>query len=91
MHLNRANKSIEVCLNLIAGRLGLDHDQVSFGRYAIPVMVHYIDRLNGTMNEKDRDKLLFWYVQAGMWGRYSGSTESYIDKDLSVLEGEEMD
>jgi hypothetical protein len=86
--LKRANKHIETCLNLIGGRLGLDHDQVLFGRYAIPVMVHYIDKLNGSMNEKDRDKLLFWYVQAGMWGRFSGSTESYIDKDLSVLEGE---
>ena len=42
------------------------------------------------MNEKDRDKLLFWYTQAGMWGRYSGSTESYIDeRPLSVLEGDE--
>lgn len=86
--LNRANKAIETCLNLIGGRLGLDHDQVLFGRYAIPVMVHYIDKLNGSMNERDRDKMLFWYVQAGMWGRYSGSTESYIDKDLSVLDGE---
>ena len=86
--LKRASKDIETCLNLIGGRLGLDHDQVLFGRYAIPVMVHYIDKLNGQMNENERDKLLFWYVQAGMWGRYSGSTESYIDKDLSVLEGE---
>jgi len=31
---------------------------------------------------------LFWFVQAGMWGRYSGSTESYIDKDLAALEGD---
>ena len=86
--LMRANKNIETCLNLIAGRLGLDHDQVLFGRYAIPVMVHYIDRFNGSMDERDRDRLLFWFVQAGMWGRYSGSTESYIDKDLSAFEGE---
>lgn len=86
--LKRANKNIETCLNLIGGRLGLDHDQVLFGRYAIPVMVHYIDRFNGSLNERDRDRLLFWFVQAGMWGRYSGSTESYIDKDLSAFEGE---
>jgi len=86
--LKRANKHIDKILNLIGGRLGLDHDQVLFGRYAIPVMVHYLDRGNGAMNEKDRDKLLFWFVQAGMWGRYSGSTESYIDKDLAALEGD---
>ncbi len=85
--LNRASKHINTTLNLIAGRLGLDHDRVLFGRYAIPVMVHYIDTLNGSLNETDRDKLLFWFVQAGMWGRFSGSTESFIDKDLSALEG----
>ena len=39
------------------------------------------------MNEKERDKLLFWFVQAGMWGRFSGSTESFIDQDLAALEG----
>ncbi|MFP7756262.1 hypothetical protein ACLG6S_16720 [Thermodesulfobacteriota bacterium B35] len=38
------------------------------------------------MDEKERDKLLFWFAQAAMWGRFSGSTESYIDKDLEVLE-----
>lgn len=85
--LSRANRHIDTCLNMISGRLGLDHDQVLFGRFAIPVMVRYIDRLNGSMNEKDRDKLLFWFTQVGMWGRYSASVESYIDKDLSVLEG----
>ena len=39
------------------------------------------------MGEKERDKLLFWFVQAGMWGRFSGSTESFIDQDLAALEG----
>ncbi|MCB0782471.1 MAG: hypothetical protein KDC03_23530, partial [Flavobacteriales bacterium] len=40
------------------------------------------------LTDKDRDKLLFWFVQSGMWGRFSGSTESYLDKDLAALEGE---
>lgn len=84
--LNKATKFIDKCLNLIAGKLGLDHDQVLFGRFAFPVMVKYLDNTNGILNEKDRDKLLFWYMQAGMWGRFSSSTESTIDKDLSVLE-----
>lgn len=85
--LKRAVKRIDTCLNLIGGRLGLDHDQVLFGRFAIPVMVRYLDQRNGTLGAKERDKLLFWFVQAGMWGRFSGSTESYIDQDLAALEG----
>ena len=85
--LKRAVKRIDTCLNLIGGRLGLDHDQVLFGRFAIPVMVRYLDQRSGALDAKERDKLLFWFVQAGMWGRFSGSTESYIDQDLAALEG----
>ena len=91
--LSRTTKHIDTCLNLISGRLGLDHDQVFFGRFAIPVMTRYLDqRLSknlGPMNEKERDKLLFWYVQAAMWGRFSGSTESFIDKDLEAIAGDD--
>jgi len=85
--LKRATKHIDTSLNLIGGRLGLDHDQVFFGRFGVPVMVRYLDRRSGPMNEKERDKLLFWFVQAGMWGRFSGSTETFIDQDLAALEG----
>lgn len=91
--LARASKHVDTSLNLISGRLGLDHDQVLFGRFAIPVMARYLEQRHvrklGTMNEKERDKLLFWYAQAAMWGRFSGSTESFIDQDLAALEGED--
>jgi hypothetical protein len=89
--LARTNKHIDTTLNYIAGRLGLDHDQVLFGRFGIPVIVRLLDQRQaskvGPMNEKERDKMLFWYAQAAMWGRFSGSTESFIDKDLEALEG----
>lgn len=84
----RASKQIDTCLNLISGRLGLDHDRVLFGRNAIPVMAHFLDRQGGNLTENDRDKLLFWYVHAGMWGRFSGSTEALIDQDLGILQTE---
>ncbi|WP_238297361.1 hypothetical protein, partial [Methylobacterium soli] len=85
--LNRASKHIDASLNLIAGRLGIDHDQVFFGRFGVPVMVRYMDQRKGPLDAKERDKLLFWFAQAGMWGRFSGSTESFIDQDLAALEG----
>lgn len=86
----RATRHIETCLNLIGGRLGLDHDQVFFGRFGVPVMARYLDqrerKKRGPLNEKERDKLLFWFVQAAMWGRFSGSTETIIDQDLAALD-----
>ena len=91
--LVRTTKHIDTSLNLISGRLGLDHDQVFFGRGAVPVMARYLDlrqaKRMGAMDEKERDKLLFWFAQAAMWGRFSGSTESFIDQDLAALEGED--
>jgi len=87
--LKRAVDHIDTCLNLISGRLGLDHDQVFFGRFAIPVMVRYLDQRGGALDARERDKLLFWFAQSGMWGRFSGSTETYIDQDLAALDGPE--
>ena len=86
--LRRAVKHINSCLNMIGARLGLDHDRVFFGRFGVPVMVRYLDQHARALHEQERDLLLFWFVQSGMWGRFSGSTESYIDRDLAALEGE---
>lgn len=83
--LERATKAIDMALNLIAGRCGLDHHRVLFGRYAIPVMVRYLDQHRGPLDERERDKLLFWYLQAAMWGRFSGSTETEIDRALEAI------
>jgi len=87
--LNRASRAIDNCLNLIGGRLGLDHDRVLFGRYAIPVIVRYLDRSKGALSEKERDKLLFWFIQVGMWGRFPVQQSRSLTKTfrLSRKEG----
>ena len=84
--LKRATKAVNAALNMIGGRLGLDHARVLFGRFAIPVMARYLDQRNGPLDERERDKLLFWYFQAGMRGRFSGSVETKIDQDLALIE-----
>ncbi|MGC8488903.1 MAG: GmrSD restriction endonuclease domain-containing protein, partial [Clostridia bacterium] len=84
--LDRTQRHIDDCLNLVSGRLGLDHDRVLFGRYAFPVLVRYLDQHPNALDAETRDRLLFWFVEAAMWGRFSGSTESVIDQDLAALE-----
>ena len=84
--LERTIKRVNEILNMIGGRLGLDHDRVLFGRFAIPVLANYLDRRDDQLDAKERDRMLFWFAQAAMWGRFSGSTESYIDQDLAAVE-----
>ncbi|MCC5653604.1 DUF262 domain-containing protein [Nostoc sp. XA013] len=88
--LNKAEKAIDTLLNLISGRLGLDHNRVLGGVYAFPVMVRYLVARGGHLSDyKERDKLLYWYVHTLLWGRYAGSTESVLSQDLHLLESQD--
>jgi len=84
--LRRAERATDTALNLISGRLGLDHDRVLFGRYALPVMARYIDRRDGNLSgAEEQDRLLAWYFQSAMWGRFSGSTETTLNVDFVAM------
>ena len=89
--LERASKQIEKALDLIAARTGLDHARVLFGAFAFPVIARYLDSNGGPLSFRDEGKLLFWYLQAGMWGRFSGSTETRINEDIHAVENGGLD
>lgn len=85
--VKKAEQAIDFLLNLVSTRLGLDHDRVLLGRYGFPAMVKYVVDAGGSIKDTStQNRLLFWYVHQGMWGRYSSSTESTLDRDLAVLE-----
>ena len=88
--LNQAEKSVDTLINLIASRLGLDHDRVLGSRYSFPIMARYLTQRGGYVpNPRERDKLLYWYIHTFLWGRYTGSTESALNQDLNLMD--EMD
>ncbi|MEO9631517.1 MAG: DUF262 domain-containing protein [Sulfitobacter sp.] len=45
--LARAARHTDTALNMIAGRLGLDHNRVLFARFAVPVMVRFLEMRGG--------------------------------------------
>ncbi|MEV6660678.1 DUF262 domain-containing protein [Nocardia fluminea] len=80
-------EQVDTFLDTVAGRLGLDHDRVLMGRYAIPVITRLLF-LNGGRFDDDlhRDRVLYWYVHSALWGRFSGSTETFLQQDYDTLE-----
>lgn len=73
-------------LDQIGSRLGLDHDRVLSGVFAIPVIIHLVKSTKE--NERTNqfwNKILYWYIHTFIWGRYSGSTESVLAKDLNAI------
>jgi len=85
--LSQAEKTVDYLINLISSRLGLDHHQVMGSQYAFPIMVRYLIKHGDHLsNAKERDQLLYWYIQTLMWGRYAGSVESTLNRDLQIIE-----
>lgn len=85
--LKRAEKAVDVIINMISGRLGLDHDRVLGSKGSLPLLARYIAERGGNVGDHyDRDRLLFWYVHTLLWGRYAGSTETILNQDLDLIE-----
>ena len=85
--LLKSEGHIDYLLNLISSRLGLDHNRVLGSRYAFPVMVSYIEgRGRGSLEQRECDRLLFWFIHTLLWGRYSSSTETVLNQDLQSIE-----
>ena len=84
--LRQAEKTCNYLLNIISGRLGLDHDRVLGGRYAFPVMSRYVTLRGGKLHDaREQYMLLYWYIHSFLWGRFTGSTETIMNQDLRAL------
>lgn len=82
-----AEKHIDTLLNMIAARLGLDHDDVLGSRYSFPLLARYLHQRGGQLSgHQEQGKLLFWYIHTFLWGRYAGSTETVLNQDLHAIE-----
>jgi hypothetical protein len=85
--LHQTEKAIDTILNMVSSRLGLDHDRVLGSRYSFPVIARYLTERGGRIiDHEERGKLLYWYVNTFLWGRYAGSTESVLNQDLDAIE-----
>jgi hypothetical protein len=73
-------------LDVVAGRLGLDHDRVLMGRYAFPVICRLLHLAGGRFADSTEiDRVLYWYIHSALWGRFAGSTETVLNQDYDTV------
>lgn len=60
-------------------------DYINTRDVLIPLIV-YLDKQDRQIPQKERKKLLRWLYAAMMWTRYSGSSDSTVEHDLSLLD-----
>ncbi len=83
--VEQAEHAIDQILNTLASRLGLDGSVVP-SVAAFPALARFLaDRDFKLSDHRERDRLLYWYIQAAMWGRYAGSTETVLAQDLQAI------
>ncbi|WP_017555563.1 GmrSD restriction endonuclease domain-containing protein [Nocardiopsis baichengensis] len=84
--LGQSVEYIGAFLDAVSGRLGLDHDRVLMGRYAVPAVSRLLALEGGSFQDaRHRDKVLYWYIHTALWGRFSGSTETHLQQDYDAL------
>ncbi len=83
--LQASAKYVSQFLNLAAGRLGLDHNRVLMGRYAVPVICRILHESGGHFADSaEADRVLYWYIHSALWGRFAGSTETALNQDYET-------
>jgi hypothetical protein len=84
--LEASARYISQFLDIAAGRLGLDHNRVLMGRYAIPVICRLLHQSAGHFADfSETDRVLYWYIHTALWGRFAGSTETVLNQDYDTL------
>jgi hypothetical protein len=83
--LEASARYISQFLDVVAGRLGLDHNRVLMGRYAFPVISHLLHQNDGRFADfAETDRALYWYIHSALWGRFAGSTETVLNQDYDT-------
>jgi hypothetical protein len=74
-------KSVEIVVELLQeyGVTELPTENV------IPVMAYYVYRRGGVLRPEEKEGLFKWFFLASFFGRYSSSTETRLDEDLSII------
>jgi len=90
--LGKAVHNVDHLVDLIASTLGLDHDRVLMGRNALPVLGRLLLKNNGRFADAtEAGRALHWYVHAAVRGRFAGSTETFLAKDLETVDRHGID
>ncbi len=80
----KTRAALEHFINLLKQNLGIESSEWIPSTNALIVPTVYLAKTSEKQIQKNA--LLRWFLLATIWGRYSGSAETRLDKDLKALE-----
>jgi hypothetical protein len=87
--LAKTEQAVNLLLETAHAYLGMAGD-VHKSPNAFPVMVKYLNDQGGDFpNDEAKARLMHWYINASIWSRFSGQTDTIINRDLVALQDAE--
>ncbi len=82
----KLNKILPHLINILRENAYIDSSEDYSSVYVLYVLVYYLSRKELKFEStEEADKAIYWMFMALLWGRFSGSSESYLEKDMNIL------
>lgn len=82
----KLNKILPHVINILRESAFIDSSEDYSSVYVLYVLVYYLSRKGLKFESaQEANKAIYWMFMALLWGRFSGSSESYLEKDMNIL------
>jgi hypothetical protein len=82
----KLNKILHHIINILRDNAYIDSSENFNSLYVLYVLVYYLSKNDLNFdNEEEANKAIYWVFTSLLWGRFSGSSESFLEKDINVI------
>lgn len=82
----KLKKILTHLINILRDNAYVDGSSDFSSVYVLYVLIYHLSKRNLQFeNTEEANKAIYWMFMALLWGRFSGSSESYLEKDMNIL------
>ena len=84
--MERTKNAVDHTINFLRNNAGIESSDWIPSINALVPLVVYLSKKQGRITDDEVKGLLFWFFEATIHGRFTGSPETKIDQDLKAIE-----
>ena len=82
----KLNKILPHLINILRDNAYIDSSDNYNSLYVLYVLVYYLSKNDLNFESvEEANKAIYWLFTSLLWGRFSGSSESFLEKDINVI------
>ena len=79
-------KTLSYLINILRDKAFIDSSDSFNSLYVFYVLCYYLKKNGGQFDsEEEANKAVFWMYTSLLWGRFSGSSDAYLEKDINII------